>query len=173
VQYRCDDEADLQLLQDYDPATGKYIESDPIGIRDDLNTYAYAHGSPVSDIDPFGLGRATGLPEKQSGKTCGSGWNFTIVWEGYRGLVPFTEACRRHDRCYETCGMGRKRCDDQFWQDARSLCSNAHALLGTRLVGDCVRRANFMYRVIRLFGEGPYRDAQASANCKCKNVEGD
>ena len=41
--------------RDYDPGTGRYIESDPVGIRAGLNTYIYAASSPVERTDPFGL----------------------------------------------------------------------------------------------------------------------
>jgi RHS repeat-associated protein len=52
-----DSQAGLQqnYFRDYDPAVGRYVESDPIGLRSGVNTYAYANANPISLTDPLGL----------------------------------------------------------------------------------------------------------------------
>jgi RHS repeat-associated protein len=42
-------------FRDYDPATGRYLETDPIGLIGGMNLYAYVDGNPVVYIDEFGL----------------------------------------------------------------------------------------------------------------------
>lgn len=41
--------------RDYDPPTGRYIESDPIGLDGGLNTYSYVLDRPLTYVDPLGL----------------------------------------------------------------------------------------------------------------------
>jgi RHS repeat-associated protein len=42
-------------FRDYDPATGSYLEADPLGIGGGLNRYAYANGDPLNNTDALGL----------------------------------------------------------------------------------------------------------------------
>ncbi|MDT7526850.1 hypothetical protein NOG12_12280 [Pseudidiomarina sp. GXY010] len=40
--------------RDYDPSTGRYIQSDPIGLSGGMNTYVYVESDPLIQIDPDG-----------------------------------------------------------------------------------------------------------------------
>jgi RHS repeat-associated protein len=52
--------------RDFNPVTGKYIQSDPIGLWGGINTYGYVANDPVNGFDPNGLLRM--------GEGCGSSW---------------------------------------------------------------------------------------------------
>ncbi|MBL0379964.1 MAG: RHS repeat-associated core domain-containing protein [Desulfofustis sp. PB-SRB1] len=39
----------------YDPATGRYISADPIGLEGGINLYGYVQNDPVNKVDPLGL----------------------------------------------------------------------------------------------------------------------
>src|SRR5215813_5785675 len=42
-------------FRDYDPTTGRYVESDPLGIKSGLDTYLYVKGNPLLRSDARGL----------------------------------------------------------------------------------------------------------------------
>lgn len=43
------------IMRDYDPQSGRYMTSDPIGLQGGANPFAYAAQNPLNAIDPLGL----------------------------------------------------------------------------------------------------------------------
>jgi RHS repeat-associated protein len=54
-QYDSETGFNYNYFRDYDAATGRYVESDPIGLAGGINTYAYSQLSPLTNRDMYGL----------------------------------------------------------------------------------------------------------------------
>jgi RHS repeat-associated protein len=104
-------------FRDYDPGVGRYVESDPIGLKGGVNLYLYVSASPVRWSDPYGLeggGFAT-----RYGNWCGKHWSGghqgpTIPQNPMGPVDSADECCMTHDYCYarfecESCGSGSER----------------------------------------------------------------
>jgi RHS repeat-associated protein len=53
--YDAESGLNYNYFRDYDPALGRYGQSDPVGLGGGLNTYGYVGGNPLNSIDPRGL----------------------------------------------------------------------------------------------------------------------
>ena len=62
----------------YDPATGRFIQPDPIGYGPTLNLYNYVNNDPLQFVDPLGLVAGPKGGGEQNGRfTKGNGWDGT------------------------------------------------------------------------------------------------
>jgi RHS repeat-associated protein len=133
-------------FRSYDPALGRYIESDPIGYFGGSNVYAYGEGNPLIWIDPLGLG------------TCGTGTSDRFIPDNPMGF-PFSKCCVEHDECYDgDCGQNpsKEECDRRFWWCLFKQCREVPFQRG----GDCVLMAETYYRAVDWLGGGAFADAR-------------
>ncbi|WP_342585666.1 RHS repeat-associated core domain-containing protein, partial [Stenotrophomonas maltophilia] len=43
------------VQRDYDPASGRFVTSDPLGLQGGISTYGYVKGNPLTSVDPDGM----------------------------------------------------------------------------------------------------------------------
>jgi len=98
--------------------------------------------------------------------TCGSGWSEPWVRDSY-GNANFTEPCRQHDQCYDTCGVSKDDCDSAFHGGLRDACRRAysspwHAVQRRA----CLEIANTYHSAVHRMGGDAYRAAQSAQGCQ-------
>jgi len=106
----------------YDPKTGRYITSDPIGLAGGLNTYAYVGENPLTHIDFYGLAKTIkngifpwDIRNGNWGGSCWSGGQYSCGKNGIGDKPPLDSAdalYMEHDLCYVKCKNNLKKAKD-------------------------------------------------------------
>ncbi len=83
----------------YDPSTGRYLRSDPIGLATGLNTYSYVSNAPTMRVDKYGLYEGGGISEVVPG----------YDYDEYRDLISDMEyrPPSPYERCKAKCHAER------------------------------------------------------------------
>ena len=91
---RFDDATGLHYnyFRDYDPAVGRYVQSDPIGLVGGTSTYAYASARPVTWTDSLGLFGSLAVPYSPPAGSVTPGGVQNVLRVGGRIAAPVTAA---------------------------------------------------------------------------------
>jgi RHS repeat-associated protein len=144
--------------RDYEPLAGRWLVKDPTGFGG-LQTNLYS----IPDNDPIRFHDWTGMVD-----LCGSenaavpGW---LVPDDV-GIAGLSDACRKHDDCYATCGSSKSTCDINLFKDVLGGCrwgfGAAYPYFLLPLAGNCTVVATAYYAGVHYGGGDAFNSAQSS-----------
>jgi RHS repeat-associated protein len=134
----------------YDPASGRYIESDPIGLRGGLNTFGYAFQRPQNSTDPFGLlvtgewieqprfnFKNLGIDDFELVGGSGNLWGqlkFIRLFGHVTGFVNIDVKCKNSDECGKSDWEIHNKIE-VFYQGSTDVGVNAYAFAAGKALG--------------------------------------
>ncbi|KAK6301409.1 hypothetical protein J4Q44_G00274620 [Coregonus suidteri] len=89
------------------------------------------------------------------------------------GIPAMTQCCNLLDRCYDTCGSNKNRCDSKYRLCLHDICSDLKKSLGlVSKVKACESVADALYNTVWTLGCRSFMNSQREA-CYCEGEERD
>jgi RHS repeat-associated protein len=116
--------AHYNYFRDFDPAIGRYVQSDPIGLRGGINTYGYVSSKPLVLVDELGLDAGAGtlprppLPIPHPGLGMGMGELLGLCVRPL-AMAFFVVGSNRGDACSDDPGRKRDECKTTRFDECR------------------------------------------------------